>query len=112
MNAAELRIDVLPNDLLVASYFEHLGHFRLSLAITTDDRITVRQSLTAARIGESTVNVAVVDSPDNFAGFVELDGLVAVRQVDQRVAVLQTNGGEGPVLSRSPAEFSRSGTCP
>jgi hypothetical protein len=53
--------------------------------------------------------VVVVHLPGDFPAAVELDDLVPVRERDECVAIVEADGGEGPVLRGAAAEFRQVG---
>ena len=102
-------MEQLPNDFLFAVHLEHPHLGRVSLGVAADDSVTVGQSLAAARVGEAPGNVRVVHTPDDPSLGIELHRLVAVRQIDDRVAVGQTDRGKRPVLGSAATKFGEVG---
>ena len=102
-------MEQFPHDFLFAVHLEHAHLAGVSLGVTADDSVAVGQALTSARIGKATVDVRVVYAPDDLTLGIKLHRLVAVRQVDDRVAVGQTDRGERPILGSAATKFGEVG---
>ena len=78
--------------------------------VAADDRIAVGKSLSAAGIVERLQirEVFVTDFPDHFPVRIHFDGLVSVSQIDQRMAVFETDGGNGQFSAARPPRSSMS----
>ena len=99
MNPGRTLICVGPDDLLVSCHFEQLRLAWLRM-IGGNHRVAIWQSLCAAGIIEwFTGEIVIGELPDGLAVLVDFNCCVANRAVDQGVAVVETNGGEGPVGS-------------
>ena len=90
-------VEIFPNDFLVPGNLEKLGHVSLLLPVAANQGIAVGQALPPARIGKATTDVRIIHPLGNLARGIELNGLVAVGQVDQKVPPLELNGGEWPI---------------
>ena len=90
------RVKIFPDDFPGTSYFEEFGFGRVFLTIAADDGIPVLQSLGTAGIGEAPADIVVGKFPDDFAGGIEFDDAIAVRERDERVPILETDRGKRP----------------
>ena len=99
--------DVGPNDLFVARDLEQ-PDFSRSRVIGGDDRVAVRKSLRAAGIVEwLRWKIVIRDLPDRLTRRIDFNTQVADCAVDQRVAIVQADRGEGPVRRRDfPDNFA------
>src|SRR5258706_210037 len=101
VHAAFAAAAIGPDDFLVRGDFQKLHIGFSGRAVAGDDGVAVGQTLGAAGIVEErSWQVGVGELPDDFSILVHFDHHVAVGAVDERVAVFESNGGEGPGIFR------------
>ena len=105
------RVEQLPHDFLFSVHLENAHFGGVFLMITAYDRVAVVEALAAARIVEPAGNVRVVHAPNDLPFRVELHRLVAVREVDNRIAVGQPDRGERPVLGKRKYSHRKQRQC-
>ncbi|MEY3459394.1 MAG: hypothetical protein RL215_2551 [Planctomycetota bacterium] len=101
-----------PDDFAFRSDFDHRDTGVGGMA--PDDSISIGQSLAATGVAEEAIDIVVVDFPDDIAVLVQFHDFVAVSEGDEGVAVIESDGGEGPVFGRSAAdgfEIGAEGVC-
>ena len=96
-----------PHDFLLFVYLEDFNFFWIFLAVAANYGISVGESLSAARIRKVPTVVVVVANPGHRTVGSELDGLVAMGQIDESVPIRWSNRGERPVFGISPPSSGR-----
>lgn len=67
-----------PNNFLVRSNFEYLYGIFLSLSVTGDNRVAVRQSLDAAGIFNDPADVFIIQFPNDITLGIKFDHSISV----------------------------------
>lgn len=91
-----------PDDFAFRSDFDH-GDTGVG-GVAADDGVSIGQSLAATGVAEESIDVGVVNFPDDFALLVQFNDFVSVCERHEGVTVIKADGGEGPVFSRSAAD--------
>src|SRR5690349_22447543 len=92
-----------PDDLPFGSYLDHRN--ACARCVTANHSIAIGQSLRATGIFKKAAHVVVRDFPDDFTLGTEFHQLIAMRERDHCIAIIQPDCGEGPVLGFAPTKF-------
>ena len=77
--------------------------------MAADHGVPIGQALGSTGVFENAADIVVGDLPSDRTRRSEFGHLVAMRERHERVAVVQPNGGERPVLGRTASELSQVG---